>query len=65
VLARNALANNVKVAEIAKGNIPRKTEKESIAQLIAMIDASGKPIRLDKVDAKVCSFQVIGIQYGI
>jgi hypothetical protein len=64
VLAKKAVTNSVNVAKSARETKLRKMDNVNTAKLIAIIEAKGKPIRCDMTEARVCSSQVMGNQYG-
>ncbi len=64
MLARKALANKAKMVKAARDVIPRKGETTAIAEPNRMIEANGMPRRWAMMDARVCSSQVMGSQYG-
>ncbi len=61
-LAIKAETSMARVVPIAGRICPRDIEATRIVEEINMTEAKGKPMRLDRVDAKVCSCQVIGSQ---
>ncbi len=61
-LAMNAAANTAKVAAIAGSISPMKRENTIMADAMKNTDARGKPVRLAKTEARVCSSQVTGNQ---
>ena len=59
-----AAANTAREVATAGTTKPLNGENAMIAVTMNTTEASGKPRRLAKIDAKVCSCHVTGSQYG-
>jgi len=63
-LAMKAAAHIAGTVDMAETTCPVKVENTVMADPMNTIETSGKPRRLARTDASVCSSHVIGSQYG-